>query len=363
MNEPLNNPASARLDGLDLARALAIFGMVIVNYKLVLGASEAGPDWLVWAVGLLQGRAAALFVVLAGVGIALMSHRARLSNDRALQAIARKTLLKRAAFLFIFGLLYTPIWPADILHFYGLYMIVGAMALFAPPKFLLRLAMAFIAIFVLLIILGFDYEAGWNWDTLDYAGFWTPAGLLRHMIFNGFHPLFPWAAFLLGGMALGQQHLVDRVVQNQFIRIGAVMALGAWALSAGLTTLSPSPQSDMAALAGLSPMPPMPLYLISAGGTALIIIMLCIRAMQVWPQAFALRALADTGRMALTHYVAHVVPGMLILESMGWLDQRTLPEALLAAFVFFGSAIVFSALWQKRFARGPMEMLMRRLTR
>jgi len=75
------------------------------------------------------------------------------------------------------------------------------------------------------------------------------------------------------------------------------------------------------------------------------------------------RALADTGRITLTHYVAHVVPGMLILESMGWLDQRTLPEALLAAFVFFGSAIVFSALWQKRFARGPMEMLMCRLTR
>ena len=253
MSGTANTSVRARLDGLDLARALAIFGMVIVNYKLVLGASEAGPNWLVWAVGLLQGRAAALFVVLAGVGIALMSRRARLSNDRALQAIARKTLLKRAAFLFVFGLLYTPIWPADILHFYGLYMAVGALVLFVPARALLGLAAAFIAVFLVLLLLGFNYEAGWNWDTLDYAGFWMPTGLFRHMVFNGFHPLFPWAAFLLGGMALGRQDLANTATQTRLLLIGIAMAISAWALSSSLTALAPSPEGTLLPLQGLAP--------------------------------------------------------------------------------------------------------------
>jgi hypothetical protein len=64
---------NTRIVGYDLARALAIMGMVVVNFKVVMGASEAGPDWLVWLVNLLEGRAAATFVVLAGVGMSLIS--------------------------------------------------------------------------------------------------------------------------------------------------------------------------------------------------------------------------------------------------------------------------------------------------
>ena len=57
--------------GYDLARALAIFGMVVVNFKIVMGAGQNGPAWLVSSVGLLNGRAADTFVVLAGVGLPL----------------------------------------------------------------------------------------------------------------------------------------------------------------------------------------------------------------------------------------------------------------------------------------------------
>ena len=64
-------PASPqpRLAGLDIARALAVFGMVVVNFKIVLGAAQAGPSWLVSVTDLLDGRAAATFVLLAGVGL------------------------------------------------------------------------------------------------------------------------------------------------------------------------------------------------------------------------------------------------------------------------------------------------------
>jgi len=65
-----------RIVGYDLARAIAIFGMVVVNFKIVMGAGQNGPAWLVSSVGLLNGRAAATFVVLAGVGLWLRLRRA-----------------------------------------------------------------------------------------------------------------------------------------------------------------------------------------------------------------------------------------------------------------------------------------------
>ena len=121
-----------RIIGYDLARALAVFGMVVVNFKIVMGAEKNGPAWLAGLVGLLDGRAAATFVVLAGAGLSLLSQKGRMQKDRDRLARDRHTLLKRALFLFIFGLLYTPIWPADILHFYGVYIALAAFLLSAP---------------------------------------------------------------------------------------------------------------------------------------------------------------------------------------------------------------------------------------
>lgn len=53
---------SPRIIGLDIARAFAIIGMVIVNFKITMGAEEGGPRWLRTFAALFDGRAAATFV-------------------------------------------------------------------------------------------------------------------------------------------------------------------------------------------------------------------------------------------------------------------------------------------------------------
>ncbi|MDP6410616.1 MAG: heparan-alpha-glucosaminide N-acetyltransferase domain-containing protein, partial [Planctomycetota bacterium] len=58
-----------RVGGLDLARCLAIFGMVYVNFEVVLAAGEREPRWLGVLAACTEGRAAATFVVLAGIGL------------------------------------------------------------------------------------------------------------------------------------------------------------------------------------------------------------------------------------------------------------------------------------------------------
>lgn len=98
-----------RLTGLDIARFLAFTGMVLVNFRIAAQVSGTN-DWAAQITQLLEGRAAALFVVLAGVGITLANAPAKL-------------MVKRALFLSAIGLLNQTIFEADILHYYGVYFL------------------------------------------------------------------------------------------------------------------------------------------------------------------------------------------------------------------------------------------------
>ena len=355
-----------RILGYDIARALAVIGMVIVNFKVVMGAEQHGPHWLLTFASLFEGRAAATFVVLAGAGLSLLSHRARQNHDLAALSRSRVSLLKRALFLFVVGLLYTPLWPADILHFYGIYITVGALALAASNRRLWQLAAAFMVGFVILLF-AFEYETGWDWQTLSYAGFWTPAGLVRNLFFNGFHPVFPWTAFLLIGMVLGRQDLRSPAVRKRAIAWGLGVAVVAetasWilikTLSAGASAVD---QELITALFGTAPMPPMPLYLIAGTGTACAVIAACIALGERFPEAAWLKPLVATGQLALTLYVAHVVLGMGVLEALGRLEGQSPAFAVGGALVFSALSVLFAHLWRKRFKRGPLEWVMRRLT-
>ncbi len=103
-----------RIIGFDFARGLAIIGMIFVNFKVVMSNQTSG--WLYEFVDILSGKAAALFVVLAGAGMTLMYNSAKQKNDNQQLIQVKINLLKRAAFLFVAGLSYYVIWPADILH-------------------------------------------------------------------------------------------------------------------------------------------------------------------------------------------------------------------------------------------------------
>lgn len=350
-----------RIAGFDLARALAVIGMVIVNFKVVMHASGPGAPWWLAIFDALDGRASALFVVLAGIGLSLLSKRARESGDVAALRAERRGILKRAAFLFVAGLLYLQVWPADILHYYGAYMVIGALALSWRSGVLLAAAVAMMAGFVLLAAI-LDYGAGWNWETLAYAGFWTPAGFLRNLFFNGFHPVFPWAGFLLLGMAAGRADMRSPTALYRIFIGGLVTGIAAESAMA-IGALFAAPGSGVwQHLWSSGPLPPLPLYWIAAAGDALAVIAACVWIGQRWDGARALAPLLHTGQLALTLYIAHVVIGMGVLDALGLLGGRTLAFAVGSALIFSAGAIVCAHLWRRRFALGPVEWLMRRCT-
>ncbi len=361
MTVTINKP-TPRLHGLDLARGLALLGMVIVNFELAMGSTESGPAWLARLTGSLQGRAAGTFVVLAGIGATLGSAGARRMVMGPEATLARKharwVLLRRGLFLFALGTLFLTIWPADILHFYGVYLSIGALLLFAPAWALIS-ALFLAAISGLAFLALGNFGARWDWSTLTYAGLWTPSGFLRNLLFDGFHPVLPWVALYLFGMFMGRLPLEKASTRKTLLWIAGVAfvlihAMSFWLAPQGIES------EDWRALFATTSLPPTPAYLVAAISTAVLVI-----CASFWLSARGPRSLCSplqaAGKLALTLYVAHVVVGMGTLGALGRFDNQSLGFSLLAAFVFFDLAAFGALLWLRRFQRGPLEAAMRKI--
>ncbi len=357
---------TSRIIGYDVARALAIFGMVIVNFKTVMYDKVSGPDWLLGLVNLFEGRAAAMFVILAGVGMTLMSKRSIAESDFTKIKRIQNTLIKRSFFLFIVGLLYTPIWPADILHFYGLYIIVGTFLLIVTDKKLWFYSLVILIISYSFLII-FNYEAGWDWITLTYTDLWTLQGMLRHLFFNGFHPVFPWIVFLIIGIWLGRQNLNNSSIRRKIIIVSFIVFTIVEIFSFSMTNilangLSNSESEIIQYLFGTKPMPPTPFYILSAGATSFIVIVLCVTICEKFANSKLVKMFTLTGQNALTLYVAHVVVGMGLLEVFDLLFNQSINFTVITAMMFYLIGIIFSVYWLRKYKRGPLEILMRKIT-
>ncbi len=350
---------SGRIIGIDVARALAIFGMILVNFKIVFG--ENGSIWLQDIMHLFNGKAAATFVVLAGVGLALTTNKALLNQDKDLLNKKRIQIIRRAILLFIIGLSYITIWPADILHFYGLYMMISLFFIHRKPNLIWLSTLVVIFIFPILLAL-FNYENGWNFDTLNYVDFWTFNGFIRHLFFNGFHPAFPWVGFMLFGIWLGRQDLTNHKFLKKALVTSILTCIVVQVLIFIVIQYIPIKHldSDVLLIFSTEPMPPFPLYMINGIAVATIVLTSCILMANRFPQSKIIKALHKTGQLALTFYVAHVIVGMGIVEWLGMkpLGTYSLIFSVIYAIIFSVCCILFSLIWLHYKSIGPLEWVM-----
>ena len=353
-----------RIVGIDVARALTFMGMIIVNFRIVFG--ESGSNWLRNISHLFDGKAAATFVVLAGVGLALMSNSAIKNQDREKLNIIRKKIMLRAAFLFVVGLSYIWIWPADILHFYGVYMILTVWLINKRPQQILIATIGLILLYPLLMTL-LDYETGWDFTTLEYLDLWTLEGFIRNLFYNGFHPVIPWAAFIFFGLWYGKQDLNDNQFVKNSLKVSSLVFVATQLVSIGLIHFlsqeNYSDKQDLTSIFGTSPMPPLPIYMISGISVSVIIISACILLAQRYENHAIISALHKTGQLALTFYVGHVVIGMGIVEELTSqpLSSFSIEFSTLYALIFSACCILFAVVWLKYNTQGPLEWVMRKL--
>ncbi len=346
-----------RLIGLDVARFIAFIGMIIVNFSLVLvdPNHKAFSETAAFCVALLEGKAAATFVVLAGMGLGL----AQLKKG---QELNQCEILKRALFLLVIGLWNITIFDADILHFYAFYFLFGVLML--PMKNLSLILWIFaLNILSILLVCTLDYDQGWHWESLTYEDLWSVTGFIRHLFFNGFHPVVPWLGFFLFGIVLSRISLHKSAVQNILIAGGLVTIVTAEMISNLISPWLTQFDPEFALLTTTSPIPPMPLFVEAGLGYAILVIGLCLKATPWLAKWGLLSLIANAGKHTLTLYIAHIVIGMGVFEMLGMFNQQSNGVAVSYALIFALCSLVYAHLWQRFFQRGPLETLMRQVTR
>jgi uncharacterized membrane protein len=371
---------SRRLAGVDAARGAALVGMTAVH-TLPAETSDGGTTLAHLVAG---GRSAALFAVLAGVGIALATGGRRpVEGERRRRW--RLALVVRGLLVGLVGLgiaeLETGV--AVILAYYAVLFALAVPLLGLRPRPLLALA-AVTAVSVPLV--SQVVRPGLADPVLDSptVGILVeqPVRLLQTLAVTGYYPALAWTAYLCLGLAVGRLALGRAATALRLLVGGAVLA-GAAALASAVllgplggldriaeaTDLSGEPVEQVVArsrfgsvptttwwwLATDAPHSTTPLDLLHTGGTALVVLGALLL---VAPRAGRLLApLAAAGSLPLTLYCLHLG----VLAAVGATGRG--PDPLLLWLAQVVGLLAAATAWRRRVGRGPVEAGVAAVTR
>ncbi|GLY50332.1 membrane protein [Lentzea sp. NBRC 102530] len=391
---------------MDLARALAVFGMYVVH----LGPSATEASGVgAWVRHLTEGRSSALFATLAGFSLMLIAGRLEPKTGVAgRQAKARIAI--RALILLVLGTVMIAFYgDVVILASYGLFFLL-AMPLLRLGARTLALVAAGVAVAGPLLAFGLRSlitdpvrAALKAYDPLAQLG---GAGLLD-LLLTGFYPAIPWMAFIIAGMALGRLDVSSGDVRKRLAVFGPALALFAYgtswllarlvdgvreAASPGGSVAGKGPK-DLGALGDLGTagdaMPPgttgsvwslltsgphsgMPFDVIGCIGVAITVVVLAMTAIDRLPLLRRLAApIIAVGTMSLTAYVGHFLLSSQMSGSGGGSGSGLTgvtagsesQTSWTPVLMFILGAMAFAFIWSRFFTRGPLEYLLNLATK
>ncbi|MGN6610157.1 MAG: heparan-alpha-glucosaminide N-acetyltransferase domain-containing protein [Angustibacter sp.] len=372
-----------RLRGVDVARAVALIGMMGTHLLPEYDAQGRLTPWFWFAAG----RSSALFALLAGVGLALATGGSE-PRLRPWRATATR-IATRAVFIAALGLALVLLDPpiAVILTNYGLLFVLALPLLRLGSRTLLWLAAAWVVVVPLASQAWREHLPPGPGDQLGFADLADPVSLLTRLALTGYYPVLTWLAYLMVGIAVGRLPLRRTGVAEALVAVGLTLAGTAWLVSqallaaGGWTALVRSGPAQVVVawlgagqlqLRGLygttpttswwwqavvSPHSGTPFDLAQTIGSALVVLggaLLVCRLVEGRRGAVGrtvnggVEALARTGSMTLTLYSVHVV-------AADTQQQLTHRSTLLLAHVTV--AVLAASLWLAVARRGPLEQV------
>ncbi|MCX4803648.1 DUF418 domain-containing protein [Streptomyces sp. NBC_01214] len=384
--------SGGRLAGVDAVRGLAVLGMFAVH----VGPSPE-PEGAGYLLVAADGRAPALFTLLAGFSLVLAQRG--LDPAQRPQGWARRwrPLLIRCALLAVLGVWLASLWPGIlvILAFFAVYFLAAEpFTRLSTPVLTVVAGVSVVAGPLLSFLLGpvFGYEAsgrGLVPEVADLASWSGLGAVLLELLLTGAYPLATYFPYVLVGMALARLCEVrERSVARRMAAWGTVAAFAgygsAWLASHVfgarqrlLETISVHHPEALAAadpvrevlqgqygavpstswdwLLVADPYSQTPLETLGNAGVGCALIGLCALAARHGVGARLLRPLTVLGAMALSAYVVHALvlagPAHGAASWSAWL-------------AFSGAALALTWAWQLIWAesplrRGPVEHVLR----
>lgn len=330
-----------RIRGLDLARAVAIVGMVAVH----IGPTDA--DGLSGdAYALPHGRSVLLFVLLAGAGVSLL--------DRGRSAgLTPVRLVWRAVVLLPAGLALQELdhGVAVILQDYALVFVVALVLRPLGDRWLLTVAGA---TFVLGPVVHVSLEHAYPDVVTGYVTALSdpPWEIARGLVVTGPYPLITYVAPFTLGMWLGRRDLTDPRAVAWLFLAGAVVAVGVLGLGTALRSMGSLETSGWWALAlDQEPHSQSLVWLASSSGVATAVLAACVAAAALVPRAVT--PFVALGQLALSVYVVHLLV-IAAFEDVVRVDDVGGAALRLAGFAVL--AALSAWIWRALFQRGPLEL-------
>jgi uncharacterized membrane protein YeiB len=359
----------SRISSLDVTRAIALVGVVMMNYHAYLNKDKAFyPPHPSFAErifnplsGILTTRFAATFVLIAGMSIALLVQSAMQSGNVELIRSAQMKLARRGLFLYALGAAVQWIWPGTILFYYGAFLLISAVICTWTNRLLVAVSVASVAVST-----GLSAWRGYQFFEGNFTQWLSPApnsprNLLIRTFFDYTHPVFPWITFICAGIILGRNlegltQLRTRIMLWSGVMLFATFLIRTFVMPSSLLT-----QSDYVLQRALSTNNHNHSVLHVTSTLAVALLAFCCISF-VTDSRVSSRAvtfLARTGQMTLSVYLAHVLVFNLVVNWLNWVRPTGLDTALVLSLAFYILAVPVSSLWSRKYGIGPSERVYR----
>jgi uncharacterized membrane protein YeiB len=371
-------PSTARLIGLDLARGLAVFGMYAVHVGPATSTDSVGG----YLMELANGRSSALFAFLAGFAVVLLTGRRTPRTGTAGRRAVAKVVIRAVILLALGSALSatgSPVVP--ILAYYGLFflLVLPLYRLGAKPLAMIAVGWALMGpqlVYALKPLVG-----GRSFNDFGHAD-----GIVS-LLFTGGYPAMTWVPFVLAGMAAARLDLTATAARTRLALTGVALAVagygGSWLAlrlvpgaadairsseggsSMSSMSMSSSPPSGSEGVFGdspfglllASPHSETTLSIVGNTGVAIVVLTACLAAVAAFPRLSRLaKPVMAVGSMSLTAYVGHIVAIWLVDTE----NMTTHRGYVLLGFIV--SITVFAITWSRFLRQGPLEWLMGKAT-
>jgi uncharacterized membrane protein YeiB len=354
---------------LDVTRAIALVGVVMMNYHAYLNTDKAffppRPSFAERVFnplsGILTTRFAATFVLVAGMSIALLVQSAMQSGNVELIRSAQMKLARRGLFLYAIGAAVQWVWPGTILFYYGAFLLISAVICTWSNRSLVAVSVASIAVSTgLSAWRGYQFFQGnftqWLSPTPN-----TPRNLLIRTFFDYTHPVFPWITFICAGIILGRnlEHLAQlrtRIMLWSGVALFATFLIRTFVMPDSITS-----QWDYVLQRALSTNNHDHSFLHVTSTLAIALLAFCSISLLTdsRPTSRVVEFLARTGQMTLSIYLAHVLIFNLVVHWLNWVRPTGLDTALVLSLSFYVVAVPVSSMLKRRYGIGPCERVYR----
>jgi len=344
-----------RIAGIDLVYAISV--CVVICFSLSVGLTGRESTLSVVSFDLIADAFAALFLFLNGIMASLMMCRGNTSKRKVRAYIIRKGL-----FFIAIGVLASFFWPIQIL------ITLGCLFLIAPvlTQFASSIIRALYVIGVVAVILLFSF--GDVRGVGEVPAFAISSNFIAdyfcYVVVSGYFSLLPWSIFFIAGLLFGRLDFLHPKIKRiaSFcswigVGVGSIIQI----FGGTLFSSASSDKSELIFPFFKSPEFNIISFILISTGLSIILINFCLTLgeKKTWVKILLQRM----GSFKHTLYINHLIYGLVLLLIFGQKGLHSVSTLVAIIGFYLGVSIVFTWIWKKQFTLGPVEWVLKMLSR